>query len=73
MPGLDPALEAVVLALVQGLRAFDVPFCIIGALALELEAGGGRPAPVVPPRARNLNVADHCVRHAIVNSYSTAS
>ena len=36
MPSLDPALESVVAALVQGLRALDVPFCIVGALAPEL-------------------------------------
>jgi predicted nucleotidyltransferase len=36
MPGLEPGLESVVTALVQGLRALEVPFCIIGALVPEL-------------------------------------
>jgi len=36
MPSLDPALESVVTALVQGLRALEVPFCIVGALVPEL-------------------------------------
>jgi predicted nucleotidyltransferase len=36
MPSLDPALESVVTALVWGLRALDVPFCIVGALVPEL-------------------------------------
>ena len=36
MPSLDPALEPVVAALVHGLRALGVPFCIIGALVPEL-------------------------------------
>jgi len=36
MPSLDPALESVVTALVRGLRALDVPFCIVGALVPEL-------------------------------------
>ena len=36
MPSLDPALEPVVAALVHGLRALSVPFCIIGALVPEL-------------------------------------
>jgi len=36
MPDLDPALESVLTALVQGLRALDVPFCVVGALVPEL-------------------------------------
>ena len=36
MPSLDPALESVVTALVQGLRTLGVPFCIVGALVPEL-------------------------------------
>lgn len=36
MPGVDPALEPVLAAVVQRLRALDVPFCIIGALVPEL-------------------------------------
>jgi predicted nucleotidyltransferase len=36
MPSLDPALESVVTALVRGLRALEVPFCVVGALVPEL-------------------------------------
>lgn len=36
MPSVDPALEPVLTALVRGLQAPGIPFCVIGALALEL-------------------------------------
>jgi predicted nucleotidyltransferase len=36
VPHLDPSVERVLIALVQGLRALDVRFCIIGALVPEL-------------------------------------
>ena len=36
MPNIDPALAPVLTALVRGLRARGVPFCIIGALVPEL-------------------------------------
>jgi predicted nucleotidyltransferase len=36
VPLLDPSVERVLIALVQGLRALDVRFCVIGALVPEL-------------------------------------
>lgn len=36
MPLLDPTVEQVLIALVRGLRALDVRFCVIGALVPEL-------------------------------------
>lgn len=36
MPSLDAPLEAVVTALVRGLRTLDVSFCLVGALVPEL-------------------------------------
>jgi len=36
VPHLDPAVERVLVALVQGLRALDVRFCVVGALVPEL-------------------------------------
>lgn len=36
MPPLEPSVEQVLVALVRGLRALDVRFCILGALVPEL-------------------------------------
>lgn len=36
MPGLDPNIESLVASLAAGLRALDVPFCVIGALVPEI-------------------------------------
>jgi predicted nucleotidyltransferase len=36
VPKLDPSVEQVLVALVRGLRALDVRFCVIGALVPEL-------------------------------------
>jgi predicted nucleotidyltransferase len=36
MPSLDPHIEALTASLAAGLRALDVPFCVVGALVPEL-------------------------------------